>query len=212
MAFRKLIGKSFIALVFLVFVSGPSAADGLRLVAIGDSLIAGYGLPVEDGFVSQLQVALTQQSLDVLVFNAGVSGDTTGGGLARVDWTLADPYSAVILHIGHNDAFRAIPVDLVEQNLDQMIAAIAARELPILLAGAMAPRNLGPDYYLAFDAIYPALAEKYGLIFYPFFLEGIATDADLNQADGIHPNKAGVALIVQQMLPYVEQLIEQASQ
>ena len=212
MAFRKLIGKSFIALVFLVFVSGPSAADGLRLVAIGDSLIAGYGLPVEDGFVSQLQVALTQKSLDVRVFNAGVSGDTTGGGLARVDWTLADPYSAVILHIGHNDAFRAIPVDLVEQNLDQMIAAIVARELPILLAGAMAPRNLGPDYYLAFDAIYPALAEKYGLIFYPFFLEGIATDADLNQADGIHPNKAGVALIVQQMLPYVEQLIEQASQ
>ena len=212
MVFRKLTGKSFIALVFFVFVSGPSAADGVRLVAIGDSLIAGYGLPVADGFVSQLQAALTKESLDVQVFNAGVSGDTTGGGLARVDWTLADPYSAVILHIGHNDAFRAIPVALVEQNLDQMIAAIVARELPILLAGAMAPRNLGPDYYLAFDAIYPALAEKYGLIFYPFFLEGVATDADLNQADGIHPNKAGVALIVQQMLPYVEQLIEQASQ
>ncbi len=200
--------RTIVALL-LVFFTSVCAGDDIRLVAIGDSLIAGYGLPVEDGFVSQLQDALTEQSLDVQITNSGVSGDTASGGLARIDWVLGESYSGVILHLGHNDAFRGIPVEQIHQDLDRLIAKIQQRGLPTLLAGAMAPRNLGPDYYLAFDAIFPQLAEKYNLVFYPFFLDGVATEPDLNQADGIHPNEAGVELIVEQLLPYVEQLIEQ---
>lgn len=194
-------------LLLLLSGAGASGADSIRLVAIGDSLVAGYGLPVEDGFVAQLESALTQKSYDVSVFNAGVSGDTTSGGLSRIDWVLSENYSAVILNLGFNDAFRGIPVQNVQLNLDELILKIRQRNLPTLLAGALAPRNLGPDYSRAFDAIYPNLADKHELIFYPFFLEGVASVPDLNQEDGIHPNKDGVAVIVRQLLPYVEQLI-----
>ncbi len=196
--------------LLLLVTHSVCGSNTVNLVAVGDSLIAGYGLAVENGFVTQLENALRKKSYDIRVFNAGVSGDTTHGGLARIDWVLADNYSAVILHLGHNDAFRGIPVEQVRQNLDELIGRINRRSLPILLAGAMAPRNLGPDYYLAFDAIFPQLAEKYELLFYPFFLEGVATEPTLNQADGIHPNADGVALIIQQMLPHVEQLLKRA--
>ena len=195
-------------LLLLLSSADTFSADNIRLIAIGDSLVAGYGLPVEDGFVNQLEAALTQKSYDVSIVNAGVSGDTSSGGLSRIDWVLSETYSAVILNLGYNDAFRGIPVETVQSNLDALILKIKQRNLPILLAGALAPRNLGPDYTLAFDAIYPHLAEKHDLVFYPFFLEGVATDPDLNQDDGIHPNKDGVAVIVRQLLPYVEQLIE----
>ncbi len=197
------------AAVLLTLLSSPVCfGETIRLVAIGDSLIAGYGLPAEDGFVSQLENALIEKSYDVRLVNAGVSGDTTNGALARIDWVLAEPYSAVILHVGYNDAFRGIPTGQVHQNLERLLAKIDQRGLPTLLAGAMAPRNLGADYYLAFDAIFPQLSNQYDLVHYPFFLEGVATEPTLNQADGIHPNKDGVSLIVRQMLPYVEQLIE----
>ena len=195
-------------LLLLLSSAGTLSADNIRLIAIGDSLVAGYGLPVEDGFVTQLEAALIQKSYDVSIVNAGVSGDTSSGGLSRIDWVLSETYSAVILNLGYNDAFRGIPVETVQSNLDALILKIKQKNLPILLAGALAPRNLGPDYTLAFDAIYPHLAEKHNLVFYPFFLEGVATEPDLNQDDGIHPNKDGVAVIVRQLLPYVEQLIE----
>ncbi len=204
--------KFLISLLLLVPLTVANADERIRLIAIGDSLTAGHGLPVADGFVPQLEAALANHSYDVRVVNAGVTGDTTGGGLARIDWILSEPFSAVLLHLGYNDAFRAIPVDLVRQNLDELIAKIKSHGLPILLAGAMAPRNLGPDYYEAFDAIYPDLAEKHDILFYPFFLDGVATEFDLNQEDGIHPNKLGVAQIVERILPYVEQLIEQSAQ
>lgn len=207
-----ILSRFLLGLLFMASITGASANDNIRLIAIGDSLISGHGLPVKDGFVAQLEAALAQKSYDVRVFNAGVTGDTTSGGLARIDWILSDPYSAVILHLGHNDAFRGIPVQVVHENLDRLIANIKARGLPILLAGTKAPRNLGPDYYRAFDAIFPQIAEKYDLLFYPFYLDGVATELDLNQADGIHPNQLGVALIVQQILPSVEELIRQVVQ
>lgn len=199
-------------LLLLLLSANTFANNDLRLIAIGDSLISGYGLPVEDGFAAQLEIALTKKSYAVSVFNAGVSGDTTGGGLSRIDWILSERYSAVILNLGYNDAFRGIPVELVQSNLVELVSKIKQRDLPVLLAGVKAPRNLGPDYYLAFDAIYPLLAEKQDLIFYPFILEGVATQPELNQNDGIHPNKDGVAVIVERMLPYVEQLIARAQE
>ena len=204
--------RIFVGLLLALLVSNTSFGSTIRLVAIGDSLIAGYGLPVEDGFVSQLENALKARSFDVQIFNAGVSGDTSSGGLARIDWVLTDDYSGVILHLGHNDAFRGIAVEQVRSNMNKLIAHIKQRGLPIVMSGAMAPRNLGPDYYLEFDSIFPDLAEKYDLLFYPFFLDGVATDPGLNQGDGIHPNKDGVAFIVERIIPYVEQLIHQISE
>ena len=204
--------RIIVGLLLALLLCNTSFGSTIRLVAIGDSLIAGYGLPVEDGFVAQLENALKARSFDVQIFNAGVSGDTTSGGLARIDWVLTDGYSGVILHLGHNDAFRGIAVEQVRSNMDKLIANIKQRGLPIVMSGAMAPRNLGPDYYLEFDSIFPDLAEKYDLIFYPFFLDGVATDPSLNQGDGIHPNKAGVAFIVERIIPYVEQLIHQVSE
>ena len=200
----------FVIIISLVLIASAYASDPIRILAIGDSLIAGYGLKPEEGFTAQLENALSDKSYTVQIVNSGISGDTTSGGLARIDWVLSDPYSAVILNLGSNDAFRAVPVDLVKQNLIDILERIQSRNLPVLLAGAMAPRNLGPEYSKAFDAIYPEIARHFDVLFYPFFLEGVATDNSLNQQDGIHPNKAGVSLIVIQMLPYVEKLISQA--
>ena len=201
-----------VGLLLALLLCNASYGSAIRLVAIGDSLTAGYGLSVEDGFVTQLEKALKARSFDVQIINAGVTGDTTSGGLARIDWVLSDDYAGVILHLGHNDAFRGIAAEQVRSNMDRLIANIKRRGLPIVMSGAMAPRNLGPDYYLEFDSIFPDLAEKYDLIFYPFFLDGVATDPNLNQGDGIHPNKAGVAFIVERIIPYVEQLIHQVSE
>ena len=199
-----------VIILSLVLIASAYASDPIRILAIGDSLIAGYGLKPEEGFTAQLEKALNDKDYTVQIVNSGISGDTTSGGLARIDWVLSDPYSAVILNLGNNDAFRAVPVDLVKQNLIDILERIQSRKLPILLAGAKAPRNLGPEYSEAFDTIYPEIARHFDVLFYPFFLEGVATDASLNQQDGIHPNKAGVSLIVIQMLPYVEKLISQA--
>ena len=197
---------------FGLWFSAVSAAEPIRIVALGDSLTAGSGLSVEDGFTTQLQAALTQRSYDVEIFNAGVLGDTTSGALARLDWVLADGVSAVIVNIGNNDALRGIRVDIIRRDLDAILTKLRTRNLPTLLAGAKAPRNLGPDYYLEFDAIYPQLAEKHEILFYPFYLDGVATNPDFNQADGIHPNREGVSWIVKRMLPFVEQLLDQVPQ
>jgi acyl-CoA thioesterase-1 len=186
------------------------AADPVKIVALGDSLTAGYGLPVADAFPAKLQAALKAKGITVTIANAGVSGDTASGGLERLDWSVPVDASAVIVELGANDALRGIDPKLTEKALDAILTKLEARHLPVLLAGMKAPPNMGADYTKAFDAIYPALAAKHAVIFYPFFLDGVAAGRALNQGDGMHPNAAGVDVIVARMLPKVEELIVKA--
>jgi acyl-CoA thioesterase-1 len=189
-----------------------AAAEPLKIVALGDSLTAGYGLPGDAAFPARLQKALEAKGRDVTIVNAGVSGDTTTGGLDRLAWSVPDGTDAVILELGANDALRGVDPDVTKATLDKILDRLSKRNIPVLLAGMQAPRNMGPEYVKAFDAIYPALASKYQVVFYPFFLDGVATDPKLNQGDGMHPNPQGVDVIVQHMLPSVEQLIARAKQ
>lgn len=200
-----------VALVFLLLMFNPAAAKTLTLLALGDSLIAGYGLQPSDAFPVKLEAALKARGHDVRVINAGVAGDTALDGASRVDWALSDDVDAVIVEFGANDALRGLPVPQAEQALDQLLAKLGERKLPVLLAGMRAPPNLGPDYQAAFDGMYPRLAEKHGSLLYPFFLDGVAAEVKLNQADGMHPNPAGVDVIVERILPSVEKLLEQAA-
>jgi len=187
--------------------SAASAADRpLQIVAFGDSLTAGYGLPVDAAFPAKLQQALAAKGIATEIANAGVSGDTTAGGLARLDWSIPDGTEAVILELGANDSLRGVDPKLTRGALEAMLERLKARHIPVLLAGMLAPRNMGPDYGAAFDAIYPDLAKKYGAILYPFFLDGVAADPKLNQRDGLHPTAAGVDVIVAKILPDVERL------
>jgi acyl-CoA thioesterase-1 len=172
-------------------------------------LTQGYNLPPGTDFTAVLEARLKKAGFDVTVVNAGVSGDTSADGLARLDWALAEPADAAIVEFGSNDALRGLAVAQTQANVDAVITKLKAKGLAVLLAGMKAPRNLGGDYTAAFDAIYPALAKKHSVLFYPFFLEGVAADLKLNQADGIHPNEAGTQIIVTRMLPYVEKLIAQ---
>ena len=180
-----------------------AGAGELRILMLGDSLTAGYGLAARDALPAKLEAALRARDLDVRVINAGVSGDTTAGGLARLEWALADRPHAVIVALGANDALRAIDPALARSNLDRLLGVLAERRLPVLLAGMVAPPNLGRDYGARFDALYPELAARHGTLLYPFLLDGVATVAALNQADGIHPNAAGVEVIVERILPSV---------
>jgi acyl-CoA thioesterase-1 len=179
----------------------------VKIVAFGDSLTAGFGLPAQAAFPVKLAAALKAKGQNVEIVNAGVSGDTASGGLARVDWSVAEDADAVILELGANDALRGIDPKVTRAALDSILKKFKARNIPVLLAGMRAPRNMGTDYAREFDAIYPELAEQYGAIFYPFFLDGVVTDAKLNQADGIHPTAAGVDVIVGRIMPKVEELI-----
>ena len=199
----------FASLCAFFLCSHAFATDKIKILALGDSLFAGRGLSPEFGITSQLEQKLQQKGYLVEITNSGISGDTTYGGLTRIDWVLSDPHSGVILCLGYNDAFRGIPVEEVRENLRKIIEKIQAQGLPILLTGVLAPRNLGSDYYEVFDAIYPELAEEFDLLLYPFILDGVATKPSLNQQDGIHPNEAGVAVIVGNLLPIVEQFIGQ---
>ena len=184
-------------------VRAETGAGALRILMLGDSLTAGYGLASGDALPVRLEAALQARGLDVRMINAGVSGDTTAGGLARLDWALADRPHAVIVALGANDALRAIDPEVSRSNLDRLLGALAERRLPVLLAGMLAPRNLGRDYGARFDAIYPELAARHGALLYPFLLDGVATVAAFNQADGIHPNAAGVEVVVERILPSV---------
>jgi acyl-CoA thioesterase I len=179
----------------------------MRLLALGDSLTAGYGLPLEAGFTAQLEAGLRAEGIEVRVINGGVSGDTTAGGRARLEWSLADKPDAVLLALGANDALRALPVEDTAANLRAILSRLAMDNIPVLLAGMYAPRNLGQDYVKAFDALYPNLAKEFSIELYPFFLEGVAGMHSLNQADGIHPNAEGVALMVKGLLPQVKNLL-----
>lgn len=189
----------------------PAQAEPLKIMAFGDSLVHGYGLPAGQPFPAQLEARLRDEGYeDVMVLNAGNSGDTTAAGLARVGWALADDPDAVIVVLGANDGLRGIEPSNTLENLDALLAELERADLPVLLAGMLAPRNLGSDYAEAFDAVFPSLRDTYDPVYYPFFLEGVATVPELNQSDGIHPNAEGVATIVENILPKVEELILRA--
>jgi acyl-CoA thioesterase I len=182
----------------------------VRVVALGDSLAAGFGLPAADAFPAKLARALNAKGVAASIANAGVSGDTASGGLSRLDWSVPDGTDAVILELGANDALRGLDPKVTKAALDAILRKLADRRIVVLLAGMQAPRNLGSDYARDFDAIYPALASTHPVVFYPFFLEGVAADPKLNQPDGLHPNAAGVDAIVARILPRVEELIVKA--
>lgn len=189
-----------------------SGAEPLRLLAFGDSLTHGYGLVDGETFPEQLEAALKEAGHDVIVINSGNSGDTTASGRARLDWALADNPDAVIVELGANDGLRGLDPAQTFANLDAILARFEKESIPVLLAGMLAPRNLGKDYTEEFDAAYPRLAEKYKVALYPFFLDGVVQNEKLNQTDGIHPNSEGVAIIVSKILPQVEKLLRQARQ
>ncbi|WP_169566084.1 arylesterase [Sneathiella limimaris] len=201
--------NSFCLLFLLVLWNvGASANEPKTIVAIGDSLTAGYGLPEEEAFTTQLETALVQAGLNIKVENAGVSGDTSTGGLQRLEWALASGADYVFLELGANDALRGIEPEVTRENLNAIIQKIQGKNIPIFLAGMKAPPNMGEDYRSEFDQIYPDLAQKYNVGFYPFFLEGVASIAELNQDDAIHPNKEGVAVIVKNMLPSLSEFLK----
>jgi acyl-CoA thioesterase-1 len=191
------------------FSLGSAIAKPLRILALGTSLTQGYNLPPGTDFTAVLEARLKKAGFDVAVVNAGVSGDTSADGLARLDWALAEPCDAAIVEFGSNDALRGLAVAQTQTNVDAILTKLRGKGLTVMLAGMKAPRNLGTDYVAAFDAIYPALAKKHNILLYPFFLDGVAINPKLNQADGIHPNEAGTQIIVTRMLPFVEKLISQ---
>ena len=193
-------------MVFLAAAESAQAAAP-RLLILGDSLTAGYGLSAEDGFQHRLAEALQAAGHPVTLVDAAVSGDTTAGGLARLDWALADGADAALVELGGNDALRGTDPKETLANLTAILDALAARHIPVLLAGMYAPPNLGADYGREFRAVYETLARRPGLLFEPFFLEGVAADPALNQPDRIHPNPAGVRKVVARILPLVERLL-----
>ncbi len=198
--------------LFLVFGAAGSgyAAEPLKLVVLGDSLSAGYLLPPDQSFPSQLQAALTGRGHQVEVINAGVSGDTSTGGLARLDWSVGPDVDAVIVELGANDMLRGIAPDLTRQNLGEITSSLKARGVAVLIAGMMAQRNLGEEYAAQFDPIYGDVASEHNALFYPFFLDGVALNPELNLADGMHPTGEGVSVIVRNMIPKVEELLQRA--
>lgn len=202
-------GMIRIAAVFatLFVMLQTAAASSVTILALGDSLTAGYGLQASDAFPVKLEAALRARGHDVTIVNAGVSGDIMADGLARLDWSLTEEIDAVIVELGANDALRGLPPAQAEAALDTLLARLAEKRLPVLVAGMRAPPNMGPEYMAAFDGMYARLAVKHGADLYPFFLDGVAAEPALNQADGIHPNPAGVDVIVSRILPGVETLI-----
>ena len=183
------------------------AGQTFSIVALGDSLTAGYGLPPKEAFTTRLEQRLKANGLNVEVVNAGVSGDTSKGGLARIDWSVPDGTRLVIVELGANDALRGISPAATAKNLDAIISRLSQRGIAVLLTGMLAPPNMGQDYEAAFNAIYLELGKKHNVPLYPFFLEGVAADPKLNQADGIHPNAAGTAVIIERLSPLVEKLV-----
>jgi len=204
---RVLASLSFL---FLLLLPAAVQSADLKLVVLGDSLTAGFQLPAGAGFPEQLQQALTDKGYSVEVVNAGVSGDTSSGGLARLDWSIGPETDAAIVELGANDALRGLPPETTRANIDEIARRLKERGVEVLLAGMAAPRNLGPDYAEAFDPIYAEVAKTRETLLYPFFLDGVALDPDLNLDDGMHPNAEGVAVIVERILPKVEELLAKA--
>ncbi len=198
-----------IAMVLVAIPLHDVKSDEIRLLAFGDSLSAGYGLLTGEGFTDQLEMALRTDGLDVTVLNGGVSGDTTAGGLARIDWMLSDEPDAVIVELGANDGLRGLDTDETMANLDAILIKLKQRKIPVLLTGMLAPPNMGTEYGEDFNGLYAILADRHQVALYPFFLTGVAGHLELNQADTIHPNADGVAEIVRRILPSVKKLLEQ---
>jgi acyl-CoA thioesterase-1 len=196
------------ALVLAAAAIPVLAGEPVKILALGDSLTAGYGLAEGDGFTTRLQKALKDKGYDVQVINAGVSGDTTAGGRARLDWALGDQPNVAVVELGANDGLRGLDPASTRENLDAILTTLKDRKIPTLLAGMYAPRNLGREYGDRFNAIYPDLAAKHDVPLYPFFLDGVALDPKLNQEDGMHPNAKGVAIVVEGILPHLTALID----
>lgn len=208
---RRAVIVNALAAFIAVSAGAARAQEKRRLLILGDSLTAGYGLPKNQAFPARLDAALRAQGVDVEVIDAGVSGDTSAGGLARLDWALGNPPPRyAIVELGANDGLRGLPPAGMEQNLDAILKRLKARGVRVLLAGMRAPPNLGRDYVEEYEAVFPRLARRHDVLLYPFFLEGIATDPALNQGDGLHPNAAGVDEIVRRILPSVRQLLGEA--
>jgi len=203
----KLVLVALGAVAALTGTSGSAISAPVKILALGTSLTQGYGLPPGTEFTAVLQEKLKSAGVDAAIVNAGVSGDTSAGGLSRLDWSLADNPKAAIVELGSNDALRGLPPAQTEKNLAAILSRLKAAHVAVLLCGMRAPRNLGPEYAAQFDAIYPRLAKQYGVLFYPFILDGVALDPKFNQADGIHPNPAGVQVIARRILPDVLQLV-----
>ncbi len=207
MAFKRRLQTVVAAGTAILAATFVSMAEPYRIVGFGDSLMAGYGLNSGESFPEKLEASLQARGHDVVIVNAGVSGDTTSGGLARLDWSIPDETQLVILELGANDMLRGVAPATVEKNLDAMLASLAQKDVAVLLAGMRAAPNLGPDYQAAFDGIFPKLARKYGVAFYPFFLDGVAADSSFLLDDGMHPNAEGIDRMVERVLPSVERII-----
>lgn len=198
---------TFLASAALAATSAANKAT-IRVLALGDSITAGYGLPAKDSLPRRLEAALRQKGLAVEVLNGGVSGDTTAGGLARLDWMLAEKPELVILELGGNDGLRGLDPKETYANLDQILTKLDHTKIKVLLTGMVAPPNLGAEYGQEFNAIYPTLARHHNCVLYPFILDGVAADPALNQADGIHPNAKGVDVIVERLAPYIMRMLK----
>jgi acyl-CoA thioesterase I len=197
-------------LASLWFGSSPVVAQAIKIVALGDSLTAGFGLTASEAFPAQLEAALKKRGHDVSIVNAGVSGDTSAGGLARLDWSVPDGTDAVILVLGANDMLRGLDPAQTRKALDDAIKRLKARKIDVLVGGMRAAPNLGAEYAGKFDSIYPELAKEHDVLIYAFFLDGVAGQRELNLSDGIHPTAKGVSLVVERIIPSVESLIERA--
>jgi acyl-CoA thioesterase I len=207
---RRAVQAGALALAAALLLATPAAAKPLKLVALGDSLTAGYGLPPGQAFPDVLARALKAKGWDVEVVNAGVSGDTAADGLARFDWSVPEDANAIIVELGANDMLRGADPAATEVTLSHILAKARDAHMAILLAGMLAAPNYGADYKRRFDAIYPELAQRFGVALYPFFLEGVAADPKLKQSDGLHPTREGVERIVEGILPSVEAVLAQA--
>lgn len=202
-----------ITLFFAIwFMWGEALAGTTTILALGDSLTAGYGLPPGQSLPDKLQESLRAKGVDVTFINAGVSGDVAAQGAARLDWALTGDVNAVIVELGANDALRGLAPAQAEAALREILSKLKSKHLPVLLLGMKAPPNLGADYMTKFDGMYARLAQDYGTLLYPFYLDGVAGQLELNQPDGIHPNEKGLAIIVPKILPFVEKLIDEVKQ
>ena len=208
MSFKAALGFFASLAITALLSAGAALAEPIKLVGFGDSLMAGYQLPASDAFPVKLEAALKAKGYDVEIANAGVSGDTSSAGLARLDWSVPDGTKGVILELGANDALRGIAPEETEKNIDAMLTRLKERGIAVLLAGMLAPPNMGADYEKRFNGIYQRMAEKHGVALYPFFLDGVAAQADLQIDDGMHPNPAGVDMMVEKILPTVEAFLK----
>lgn len=207
MRFKALIAALCLAVGVAAVPVDAADAEEIKIVGFGDSLMAAYNLNGDEGFPARLEAALRERGHDVAIIDAGVSGDTTSGGLARLDWSIPDGVDGVILELGANDALRGLPPEKTRENLEAMIVRLQERGIPILLAGMLAPPNMGGDYETGFNAIYSDLAIKYGLTLYPFFLDGVTGNPEMLLADGMHPNASGINVMIENFIPAAERFI-----